>query len=86
MRINARMDDEHARKLDAIKQVTGQNTSNAIKAAIDFYFDKIRSKQNVTSKLIADSGLIGCSDGNEDLSISYKEQLNRSLDKKHDHR
>jgi len=86
MRINARMDDEHARKLDTIKQVTGQNTSNVIKAAIDFYFDKIRSKQKVTSKLIADSGLIGCSDGNEDLSIRYKEQLNRSLDKKHDHR
>jgi len=77
MRVNARLDSDRATKLNYIRQRTNQGTSEIMKVAIDFYYEKLRQETPVKPlQLLRESGLIGCAEGDADLSVNYKQYLN----------
>jgi hypothetical protein len=77
MRVNARLESDRATKLNYIRQRTNQGTSEIMKVAIDFYYEKLRQETPVKPlQLLRESGLIGCAEGDADLSVNYKKYLN----------
>jgi len=87
MRVNARLDSDRATKLNYIRQRTNQGTSEIMKAAIDFYYEKLRQETPVKPlQLLRESGLVGCAEGDADLSVNYKQYLTESLNEKYGHR
>jgi predicted transcriptional regulator len=75
-RINARIDDELAKKLAALERVTGQETSTIIKLALDAYIEHWLATTAAPEQGLAD--FIGCADGDRELSSRYKHQLRDS--------
>jgi hypothetical protein len=87
MRVNARLDRDHASKFNYIRQRTNQGASDIMKAAIDIYYEKLHQESSVKPiQLLRESGLIGCAEGDSDLSVNYKQYLTESLNQKYDHR
>lgn len=80
-RINARIDDELARKLAEIEKITGQGTSTIIKLALDAYIERLRSTTAAPKHGLAE--YIGCAEGDPELSTRYKDALTASWSAKH---
>jgi predicted transcriptional regulator len=80
-RINARIDDELARKLAEIQKITGQGTSTIIKLALDAYIERLRSTTASPKHGLAE--FIGCAEGDAELSTRYKDTLTGSWSAKH---
>lgn len=86
MRINARLDEDHRRKLEHLMRATESRVSDVIKQAIDALYDRVEQSGGHPEELLARSGFVGCGEGPEDLSIQYKEELKETIAVKHDHR
>ncbi len=86
LRINARLDESHSRKLDYLKRVTGSGISKVIKRAIDTYYERVKTTKGDPAGLLHRAGFIGCAEEPTDLSEHYKEELAGMLVKKHDNR
>jgi hypothetical protein len=86
MRINARLDDSSSQKLDHLQRMTGWGISEIVRKAIDAYYHHVRKADARSAELLAQSGLVGCSEGPPDLSENYKNELTRELASKHDNR
>ncbi len=84
MRVNARLDLERQRKLEEIARRTGLSVSDILKEAIDVYHERLAESVATARREL--EGFIGCADGPEDLSDSYKAQLAESFERKHDPR
>lgn len=82
-RINARLDEETAQDLEFLKEFTQLNNSQALKAAIRFYADHLRSEVRRSKQALINSGFVGSFEGPEDLSANYKQQLAETLDEKY---
>lgn len=78
VRINARLDAELARKVQALCRRTGRSTTEIVKESLESYY------QTVTrgSPAAALASLVGCAAGPPDLSETYKDQLTHSLARK----
>jgi predicted DNA-binding protein len=83
MRINARLNDEHARKVEYLRAATGQTPSDVVKEAIDHYYTEVSAAPKRASQVLERTGFIGCADGEPELSTDYKRLLGKSLDAKH---
>jgi hypothetical protein len=81
-RINARIDDELATKLQALSRRTGKSTSAIIKAALDAYYERLQASGTSPKRVLEASGFLGCAEGDRDLSADYKNELTRSWGKK----
>ncbi|HVZ72441.1 MAG TPA: ribbon-helix-helix protein, CopG family [Polyangia bacterium] len=79
-RINARLDPDLARKVEAIRKKTGRSTTEIVKASLESYYVAV-AKAARPAELLAD--FIGCAAGPADLSRTYKAELTKSLGKKH---
>ncbi|ELS32762.1 MULTISPECIES: ribbon-helix-helix protein, CopG family [Pseudanabaena] len=86
MRVNARLDSDRTNKFQYIRQRTNQGTSEIMKAAIDLYYEKLRQESPKPLQLLQQAGLIGCAEGDPDLSVNYKQYLTDSLNEKYGHR
>lgn len=87
MRVNARLDSDRASKFNYIRQRTNQGTSEIMKVAIDLYYERLRQETSVKPlQLLQQAGLIGCAEGEPDLSVNYKQYLTESLNEKYGHR
>ncbi|MGB1110352.1 MAG: ribbon-helix-helix domain-containing protein [Gammaproteobacteria bacterium] len=86
MRINARLDDERAAKIEFLRRMRGTNTSEVLKAAIDAFYEKFRSEELNGNQRLLNSGFVGMAAGDPDLSTNYKSELSKALEAKHDHR
>lgn len=80
-RINARIDDELAEKLAEIERITGHGTSTIIKLALDAYIERLRNTSAAPRHGLSE--LIGCVEGDADLSARYKDALTASWSAKH---
>lgn len=78
-RINARLDAELAGKLQELQQRTGKSTTEILQAALERYYDSMRS---ATEPARLFEGFVGCVEGPRELSSNYKAELGRSLKKK----
>jgi predicted transcriptional regulator len=86
MRLNARLPEELARKLEALEQATNQSTSDVVRAALERYFDEVCGPGRSARDAILRSGLVGCGEAEADLSATYKSRLYEGLGRKHGHR
>jgi predicted transcriptional regulator len=86
MRLNARLPEELARKLEALERATGQSTSNVVRSALERYFDEICGPGRSARDAILASGLVGCGEADADLSMTYKSTLREGFGQKHGHR
>ena len=83
MRINARLDDDYAKKLEYLKKQNQLSTTEIVKQAIDLLYLKSKARPHEKIKALLESDFIGCSEGPEDLSTNYKQYLSESLAEKH---
>jgi hypothetical protein len=82
-RINARMDDELARKVEELRRITGKSASAIIKAALEAYFDSVKGGNAVRPRRVLEqAGFIACANGGANLSRDYKRALRDSLSSK----
>ena len=86
MRINARLDQDRTRKVEALRQITQMTVSEIVKRAIDVYYREVRQDRPNPAEILAASGFIGAARAGRDLSEGYKSHLAESLNSKHDHR
>jgi len=75
-RINARLDANLARKVDALRKWTGQSATDIVKASLESYYVTVTAKERPAARL---ADFVGCASGPRTLSESYKEELARSL-------
>ena len=83
MRINARLDESHARKLELLRRRTGHRVSDLIKEAIDLYYEEVQATPERPADALAKAGFIGCGEADPVLSENYKQLLTDSLAAKH---
>ena len=87
MRINARLDRDHALKLQFIGKTTGLGVTDIIKEALSKLYNDFHHRQTKRSlNAFKKSGFVGCSKGPQDLSEKAKSYLLTGLKKRHDHR
>jgi Arc/MetJ-type ribon-helix-helix transcriptional regulator len=83
MRLNVRLPEELARKLEALERATGQSTSDIVRTALERYFAEICRAGRSSREAIHLSGLVGCGETKGDLSTTYKSRLREDLRGKH---
>lgn len=82
-RINARLDADHRRKLEFLRERTQAGTTELVKRGIDAYYLQVKSEEESARSIFKKTGLIGCAVGPGDLSQRYKELLSTGLANKH---
>jgi len=86
MRLNARLTEDLAQKLEALERVTGQSTSDVVRAALEHYFTEVCGSGRSAREAIYQSGFVACGEAEPDLSATYKSRLREGLGLKHGHR
>jgi len=81
-RLNARLDDDLAMKLDQLCQQTNKSITEVVRASIELYYERFQEKLRSSAQGFDESGFIGCGDGEDDLSSTYKTDLGESLSQK----
>ena len=81
-RLNARLDDELAAKLQALRRMTRRSTTDVVKAALEHYFDAMTKEAGTAAEHLRASGFVGCGDGPVDLSERYKAEVEDLLAEK----
>ena len=84
MRINARLDSEHSKKLEQLKKNRNLSVSDIIKQAIDLMHTQENSERKIKLEALLTSDFIGCGQGPENLSENHKNYLEQSLKQKYD--
>lgn len=79
-RINARLDDELAAKLEVIRRRTGQTLTAIVEAALEAYV--ARETTSDALKVFEANGFVGVSRGPADLARKAKKHLKASLEKR----
>lgn len=85
-RINARLDESRASKLELLKRSTGLSVSEIVKRGIDVLYDEQQAGRGGAFEILERTGFIGSGEGPGDLSERYKEELSAILGAKHGHR
>jgi len=86
MRINARLDESRAQKLEFLARMTHLSTSEIVKQALDLYYEQARSQRPLPAEVLKASGFVGCGEVAPDLSERYKEEVKKPVAAKHGHR
>ncbi|UJB68736.1 CopG family transcriptional regulator [Acaryochloris sp. 'Moss Beach'] len=81
MRINARLDDEYALKLNYLQRQTEKSVTEIIKLALDAYYQEYAQQHPID--LLTESGFIGCGEAESNLSTHYKLDYADSLEEKY---
>ncbi len=66
-------------KIEQLKRRTNRSTTAIVKEALAQYLESQAASPSSAKQIFHASGFIGCADGPEDLSTSYKEALVESL-------
>ncbi len=77
-RVNARLDEDRAAKLDYLKRTTGLAVSDIVKRGIDLAYEEARRPTRSPLEILTATGFIGSGEGPADLSDRYKEELCRA--------
>lgn len=81
-RLNARLDDELAKKVDFLRRRTGSTTTAVIRRSIERYYDEERGTDEAGADALFATGFVGCAAGEAELSLRYKKALHEALGKK----
>lgn len=86
MRLNARLDDELARKVEFLKETTQESYTDILKKALNLYYEQVSAGKSKPIDLIRKNLFVGCGEAVEDLSKNYKQHLREGLGEKLDYR
>lgn len=86
LRLNARLAEAQARQVQELCAITGQTTSEVIRAAILHYHGTFSDRASEPHRVLVAIGFIGCGSAEPELSESYKAALTHELAAKHGHR
>lgn len=78
-RLNARLDEETARKIEFLQKSTSHNTTDVIRVALELYYKAVLNEQSKSKQSLLQSSFIGCIQDDSDLSETYKDILSSSL-------
>jgi hypothetical protein len=81
-RINARLPPDVARKVAYLERRTKMSTTEIVVESIDRYYAAVVDGEGSPAQVLERAGFVACARGPEDLSVSYKADLTRSLGKK----
>ena len=81
-RINARLDDDLARRVDLVRRRKRRSVSQIVQESLSRYCDEELGPAGEPLAILRSAGFIGCADGPADLSSDYKRELERSLRRK----
>ncbi len=81
-RINARLDDALARRVDLVRKRKHRSVSQIVQESLARYCDDELDGGGEALAILKTAGFIGCAEGPEDLSADYKQALTRSLRRK----
>ncbi|RLB54362.1 MAG: CopG family transcriptional regulator [Deltaproteobacteria bacterium] len=82
-RLNARIDDELAAKLEYLTRRTRQSVTEIVRDSIELYYKRFQAEgAGDVSRIMEEAGFIGCGEDDPDLSTSYKDRLRDSLEEK----
>jgi hypothetical protein len=81
-RLNARLDDDLAAKLAALRRATKQSTTEVVRSALELYHDTVVRRVGSAAAIFDEEGFVGCSDGPADLSERYKAYAAKGVAKK----
>jgi hypothetical protein len=81
-RINARLDDALAQRVNLVCKRTRRSVSQIVKESLVRYCDQELGQGGEPFAILKQAGFIGCADGPADLSSVYKVELFRSLRRK----
>ena len=84
MRINARLDTDHSKKLEELRKRCNSSVSDIVKEAIDLMYAQQTDASKKKIEALLKSDFIGCGQGPKDLSENHKDYLTQSLGNKHD--
>jgi len=74
-RLNARLDDDLADKLERLQRRTNKNVTEIVRESIELYARLAEDEPNRARSQFEASGFIGCGEDGADLSASYKSLL-----------
>lgn len=83
MDIEASLKGETAQKICFLQEETDLDVEDVIKNAIDVYYEQTINKGKAPLDIFTELNLIGCFDGNKDLSINSEKHLRDILDEKY---
>jgi len=83
LRVNARLDEDRAAKVEYLKRATGLAVSDIVKRGIDLAYEEARRPTRSSLEILTATGFIGSGEGAADLSERYKEELGELLAAKH---
>jgi ribbon-helix-helix CopG family protein len=78
-RLNARLDEALAKKLEYLRKKTQKSTTDVVRRSIELYYESVASGSDDPAQLLEQTGFIGCAEGSAKLSERYKSELGRSL-------
>ena len=81
-RINARLDSDLARKVEAVQTRTKKSLTEIVHESLERYCDDELRRDRDAFRILESTGFVGCADGPADLSTNYKQELTRSLQRK----
>ncbi len=81
-RLNARLEPALSHKLQQLCRLTGKSVTAVVKAAIEAYYERVRSSEASPGEVLERSGFVGCAAGSPDLSARYKAALAQSVPRK----
>ena len=82
VRLNARLDEALAKKVEYLKRKTSGSTTDVLRRAIEHYYDSARKSSVQAAKILEETGFVACASGPSDLSTRYKDELKELLAKK----
>jgi hypothetical protein len=82
-RINARLDERHAAKLEYLRRTTRMGVSDIVKRGIDLVYEDVQKETRDPFEVLTETGFIGSAEGPIDLSERYREELRELLAAKH---
>lgn len=84
--ITARLNEQAGLKMEYLKRHLGtQSTTQILMKAVDTLYNTVKEKETQKSpyELLEELNLLGCFEGEANLSQAYKSVLSESLKKKH---
>jgi hypothetical protein len=87
MQLNIILEEEEVTKLSTIQKITGKDLTDVLRTAIDRYHQQVNeaTAQKSPLQIFAELGLVGCFEGEPDLSVNYKSVVKSYVLQKHDH-
>jgi hypothetical protein len=78
-RLNARIDDELAAKLERLRRRTNKSITEVVRASIELYYERFEEGAQSAAHILDGAGFVGCGDADPDLSTTYKDRLGETL-------